>query len=304
MTQNLDGEEFENRLCDLLDYLVQRPKLEPAARYVGYSGKYIWTILKKSNEGDPKCLVRWPDRDSEQRIQFAEAVVLARRLWKVRYDATLREDVERGIPEIQTFQGEVVWRKDAEALATWGGDTMEAREAAFRLGGLTDYPFEHRINARGKSERIPLTLYRPAPGALRQHVARSLMPEQYNPPETRITDTQHSGAVLILNANRAPYAKDYVAPESPMKRDLAQRLADLRAKGPEHKHPLDKNGHETIPKIGLGSTSNDPPVKNGYGPAPAVDADGHIVGQKAKPTIGRNGVSAPGGYSTNTGKPT
>jgi hypothetical protein len=299
MTSNLEPEEFETRLQDMLDYILQRPKLEPAARYVGYSSKYIWTILKRSNEGDPKYLVRWPDRESEERIQFSEAVVLARRLWKVRFDNTLREDVERGIPEVQTFAGEVIWEKDAALLAKWGGDTLQAKRDAEDFDGVYDYPYKHRVGPTGQLERIPLTLYRPAPSALRQHVARSILPEIYNPPEHRSTDVQHSGAVLILG--HAPYSKNYVAPDSPMKRDLQQRLADLRTKGPTHKHAVDVHGRKTIPKIGNGSSSNDPPEKQGYGLTPQVDADGHIVGAKAKPMISSGGVLGPGGYSLTTG---
>ena len=59
-----------------------------------------------------------------------------------------------------------------------------------------------------------------------------------------------------------------------------------------------------MPKIGAGSTSNDPPEKNGYGAAPQVDADGHIVGARVQPMIGRNGKPAPGGFSATTGRPT
>ena len=299
----VEGDEFENRLCMILDFVVQNPKLERACRYVGYSPKYIWTLLKRSGDGDPKFLVRWPDRESEQRIQFGDAIALARRLWKVGFDHTLRSDVSCGIPEVQTFQGEVVWEKDAALLTQWGGDTLTAKQDAEGLGGVVDYPYKHRIGPDGKLERVPLEIYKPAPGALRQHVARSLLPSEYNPPEGRSVSTEHSGAVLILNASRPAYAKDYVE-TSPIKRDLQQRLADLRAQGPQHKHAVDANGHKTIPKIGNGSTANDPPEKSGYGPVPQIDADGHPVGVKVKPMIGRDGTPAAGGYSMITGKAT
>jgi len=300
----LEGDEFEAKLCEILDFLVQDPHMQRASRHAGYSSKYIWTMLKRSGEGDPKYLVRWPDRDCENRIQFGEAVALARRLWKVSFDHTLRSAVDIGVPEVQTFQGEVIWEKDGALLAEYGGDTLDAKEVAERIGGVLDYPYKHRVGPNGKLERIPLTLYKPAPGALRQHVARSLLPSEYNPPEVRQASSEHSGSVLILNANRPAYAKDYVAPMTPIKQDLQQRLADLRAKGPTHKHATDANGHKTIPKIGNGSTTNDPPEKNGYGAAATVDADGHVRGTKVQPMIGRNGVPAPGGYSAITGKPT
>lgn len=304
VTTNLEGDDFENRLCMILDFVAQDPTLERACRYAGYHPKYIWTLLKRSGEGNPKYLVRWPDRECEDRIQFGDAIALARRLHRVKLDGTLRSAVDIGIPEIQTFQGEVIWEKDGALLAQWGGDTLQAKQDAEGLGGETDYPYKHRIGPNGKIERVPLELYKPAPGSLRQHVARSLMPEVYNPPEVRSVSNEHSGAVLILNAGRAPYAKDFVQPDTPIKQDLHARLADLRSKGPQHRHAIDANGHKTIPKLGNGSTANDPPERQGYGPVPNIDADGHVVGARVKPMIGRNGKPAPGGFSALTGKPT
>ena len=77
------------------------------------------------------------------------------------------------------YQGEQVWEKDPQLLAEWGGDTLVARETAERIGAVLDYPYKHRIGPNGKLERVPLVIYRPAPGNLRTHVARSLMPGEY-----------------------------------------------------------------------------------------------------------------------------
>lgn len=308
--KHLEDEEFEAKLCEFLDIIVHRPKMETACRAIGYSGKNIWRWLKRSAANDPKFLVRWPDRESEQQIQFCDAVMQARKMWRVVYDSTLREDVTIGVPEVQTFQGEVVWEKDAEALVTWGGDTIEAREAAERLGGLVDYPFKHRYNLNGKLERVPLQVYKTAPASLRQHVARSLLPEQYNPPEVRSVSTEHSSAVMIVGATRPPYAKDYAAPpattESPFRLELHERLAELKARGPIHRVPLDASGRKTMPKVGNGSASNDPPEGLGRGAVPSVDADGVVHHQRSQsgPIISKDGKAAPGGYSLTTGKPT
>jgi hypothetical protein len=298
--RNLKGKEFEAKLAEILDTVSQDPAMERAMRLAGYSPKMIWLWLKRSGEGDTKYLVAWPDKKA-RKIQFCDAVVLARRLHKVKMDATIRSACDVGIPEVQMHDGAVLYEKDAALLAEWGDD----KEAAERIGGVIDFPYKHIINEQGKRERIPLVLYRPAPAALRQHVIRSLIPSEFNPPEHRVTSTEHSGSVLILNANRPPYAKDYQAPPSPIKQDLQQRLADLRARGPAHKHATDKNGLKTIPKIGTGSVCNDPPERNGYGAAPQVDADGHIVGAKVQPMINRRtGQPAPGGFSALTGRPT
>jgi hypothetical protein len=303
MTQILQGTEFEERLCIILDRIVMRPDMEPACRAAGYSPKYIWTMLKRSGDGDPRYLVRWPDREDQQQIQFCDAVLLARRLHTVKFDHTLRSAADVGVPIVQVFQGAVCWEQDAALLAEWGGDNPESKETAERIGGIKDYPFKHRMGNGGKMERIPLEIMQPAPGAFRAHIARSLMPQSYNPPENRQISTEHSGAVMILNGGRPAYAKDFVA-NTPIKRDLQQRLADLRAKGPEHKHATTVDGRKTIPKLGNGSDANDPPERNGRGATPQIDADGHQVGVKVKNMISAGGVPRPGGYSLTTGKPT
>jgi hypothetical protein len=220
-------------------------------------------------------------------------------------DATIRSAVDVGIPRVVTFQGAVQWEQDGALLAEWGGDTPEAKEAAERIGGIQDYPFKHQLDENGKLARVPLVLYEPAPAALRQHVIRSLLPSEFNPPEVRSISTEHSGAVLIMGANSRPaYAKDFQPPMTPLRQSLQEKLAELKARGPVHKHALDANGHKTIPKIGNGSTSGDPVERNGYGATPQIDADGHVRGAKVQPMIGRNGKPAPGGFSAITGKPT
>lgn len=295
--RKLKGKEFEAMLADILDELVRDPAWERACKVVGgFTSKIVWTWIKRSGEGDPKFLVAWPDRELKEKIQLVEGIALARRLHKVKMDSNIRSAVSEGIPEIQMHDGEVLYEKDAALLAEWG-DGPEAKEAAERIGGVKDFPYKHRMNEEGKLERIPLVLYRPAPAALRQHVIRSLLPSEYNPPEVRSISTEHSGAVLIMGANRPAYAKDFQPPMTPLRQSLQEKLAELKARGPQHKHAIDAHGRKMIPKISDGSSSNDPPEKNGYGPTPQIDADGHVVGTRVKPMIGRNGVPAPGGFS-------
>jgi hypothetical protein len=274
MGQHIEGEELENRLCAVLDYICSRPKLEPAWRsgMQKTSGKGIWLALKRSQADDPRYLVRWPDRDSDdEKIQFAEAVQLALRLWKLKFSTSLMEDVERGTPEIQMANGAVIYEHDSALLARFGGDTPEARDLA-ELTGIFDYPYKHRTNAAtGEQERIPLVLYKPTAAALRQHVARSLLPG-FNPPEHRSSVTSHTGTVMIVGGDKKPppYAR---APESPLKRDLRQRLADLRQRQADGKDrlPHDANGRPTVPQMVGTDRADDPPERVGNPGRPIGD---------------------------------
>jgi hypothetical protein len=306
--QQLSPGDHEAKLCDICDFLVENPKLQTACRYAGWSGKYIWTHLRRSSEGDPKYLIRWPDRESERRIQFADAVMQARKMWCATYDGVLRADVSIGQPRPQVWQGEQVWEKDSALLTEWGGDTLQAKQAAENLGGVVDYPYKHRVGRSGKLERVPLVIYERAPASLRQHVARSMMPSQYNPPENRQTSTEHTGTVLVVGASLPPYAKNYQAPMeagTPLQRDLRARLAELRAKGPKHPIPLDENGRKTIVSVQtVPIRPDDPPDRIGRGELPRVDADGVVTRANAPPMISRKGVPPPGGYSMTTGKMT
>lgn len=230
-------------------------------------------------------------------------------MWCATYDGVLRADVTIGQPKVQTFGGAIIWEQDAAALAQWGGDNLQSKEAAERLGGLYDYPFKHKIGKSGRLERIPLVLYEAAPASLRQHVARSLMPTQYNPPENRQIATEHSGQVLVVGASLPPYAKNYRAPmeaATPLQRDLRARLADLRAKGPTNPIPKDEHGRRTIPSIQTApARSDDRPDGTGRGALPRLDADGNVIGRaNAQPMISRRGVPAPGGFNAITGKST
>src|ERR1700726_3927746 len=130
-TKVFKGEEMETRLCALLDHVVSSPKLEPASVAAGFNKKYVWTALNRSSKGDERYLVHWPDRDSDEPIQFWDAMNLARTMWRLKFDTTLRSDVEMGIPRVVLDQNhEVVYEKDAALLAEYGGDTPEARERA------------------------------------------------------------------------------------------------------------------------------------------------------------------------------
>ena len=164
--------------------------------------------------------------------------------------------MDLGFPEVQTFQGEVVWEKDAALLAEWGGDTSTAKQDAER----TRRRYRLSLQAPHRLRTVSSNASRSKSVSARARCASSTRRalccfREYNPPEVRRSRPNTAASVLILNATRPAYAKDYVPPTTPIKHDLQQRLADLRAKGPQHKHAVDANGHKTIPKIGNGSES-------------------------------------------------
>ena len=83
---------------------------------------------------------------------------MARNMWRVKFDSTIRSDVELGIPRVILDQNhEVVYEKDSALLAEFGGDTPEARKRADDQF-IFDYPYKHRMNEAGKFERVPLVV--------------------------------------------------------------------------------------------------------------------------------------------------
>lgn len=103
----------------------------------------------------------------------------------------------------------------------------------------------------------------------------------------------------------ASYAKDAPPVETPLRRDLAQRLADLRANGPAHKHPLDEHGNRTMPNAPEGREKpGDPPEQTGEVVKPQIPLNQHPRAYDASGE--RVGVGKPprGGYSLTTGKAT
>jgi hypothetical protein len=270
----------------ILDYLLTHsPKYEPACRAAGRNSKWIWSAIKKSADGHPDYMLSWPDPDDEPE-QFCDLLIKCRRLWNLRFDASLRHSVEQTeLPCI--VNGEQQWRKDALLLAKW-----DNAEDAYRIGGIQDWPYEHDE----QGARIPLMVPIPAAAALKVHAARSLLAHGgWNPAEAKTIDAHIGGQVLVVQAHRPAYARDVEQPDTPLRRDLATRLAELRARGPANPVPRDANGLRTIPKIT--AVPPDPPETEKPDPVPRPGA---------RNATERTGPSKPppGGISLTTGKHT
>jgi hypothetical protein len=219
-------------LGHVLDTIAQNPVLADAMRAVHKKPNTIFSWLQKSRANDPRYLVRWPDSDGAE-MQFADAVVLAQRAHHFNFESRLRRDVDVGTPRVlRTQGGDVVYEIDHRLVAEWRGDA----DAAHTLGGIADPFYLH--DAEGA--RIPVVLYDAAPAALRQHVARALLPG-YNPADRQERDTRHSGRVLITGAvgkiAGPSYARPAVKPMSDLQRDLLGRLDAITRDGPVNAKP-------------------------------------------------------------------
>jgi hypothetical protein len=258
-------------LKQVLDFLVTNPVLSAATRSIGMSEGviFLWAKRSRDDAGDPNSQfsLRWPDDDaSAAPIMFHDALVLARRMWIVNAEARLRSDCDLGRERVlRDPAGNVIWEKDSALLAQWGGDTPQAKIDAEGLGGVYDYPYQHRTNAANQLERVPAIEHVMAAAALRVHLARSLM-DGWNPSSNVEQNTRVSGGVMILKATRqgdAPppaYSRAAMAspPMSPLQEDLIKRLEDLRRDGPKNPRPsspvtvLGRGGEKPSKDDGLG----------------------------------------------------
>ena len=66
------GDEFgSERLCEILDFIVQEPKLERACRYAGYQSKWIWAALKRSGRATRSIWFAGPTVNAK--LEFSSA---------------------------------------------------------------------------------------------------------------------------------------------------------------------------------------------------------------------------------------
>jgi hypothetical protein len=253
----------EKNLITVLQRVTENPKLAPAMRSIGASGGLIWNWLRRSAAGAPELLVHWPDEDAEP-IQFVEAMKIARKMHLIAMDATIREEVDRGIPKVVIYEGKIMWQED-ESLSKY---TDQQIQDLYEVGGV-DYPDRYKRDANG--ERIPLTVYESAPAALRVHAIKSLMGRTYNPSEFKETTVQQS--VVVIGGSK-PTSEG----ESDLVRDLRQRVLELEMRGgAEHPKPTLPvvTGLATKSAVGLPAMSkqfrSDDEKREGVGAGPTAE---------------------------------
>lgn len=119
--------------------------------------------------------------------------------------------------------GKIQYEVDPKLVAEW-----DNAEDALTLGGVVDWPYRH--NERG--ERIELRVRDRTSAALTIKALQSVDPERWARPEEINVNKRAIKAVLTLGERKQPPQQD-----SPLRRDLVQRLAELRAKGPQNPKP-------------------------------------------------------------------
>ena len=94
-----------------------------------------------------------PERPDEK-MWFHEAVgIRAKKIAALESDSRARAALAP--KPLRDGKGDVVYEKDPCLLAMYGGETPAAYTTAAEMGEV-DYPFLHKINARGLPERIPV----------------------------------------------------------------------------------------------------------------------------------------------------
>jgi len=245
----------EANMANFLDAALQVAGIDAAFALgvPGHSSKTFWRWMKSET-----AMVAWPDRNSTEKILFRDAYALCRRMWRVTFDALLREAISIGDLYPATGpNGQIIYQEDAEILAEFG-NTLEGMQRARELG-VFDPPYVHETCPKtGKLRRVPLMVRRPAPATLRIHGARAMLGESgWNPSEKKEIDSRTQASVLVVGATQPalkPYHKDYKPPEqqqpqleAPKSKSIEERIAEIHARNPNSALVKDLTARLSVP---------------------------------------------------------
>jgi hypothetical protein len=186
----------EDTLRQFLDIVVSRPHLGSAMEAVGGKPQTIWSWLKKSSQGDKNFLVKWPDPDGEP-IQFADALVLARKQSAVIYESILRDEIMNGVKRVQINSGKLVYAEDPRYIGV-PDDVMV-------MLGLDEPSIEYWRILRDPITKlpVPLTVCEPLAAHIRIRGAQALLPS-WRDQRTVDINQRVSGGVMVVNASPTP----------------------------------------------------------------------------------------------------
>jgi len=218
----------------ILDHASENPSPTAIARMIGCGVKSIWWWIfcsseeQRAHEADTlqrplKFKIKWPadDPDAEPRW-FHELFKLSQKMAGLTMDLENRSEAmfgtKRAVRDPRTNR--VLYELDEEAVKFVGHpDPMsaEAREIGIALG-YSDFPYLHDENGK----RIKVVERVPQPAALKIHTLRSVVPSTYNVSERKEIATTVNG---VLQIGEKPKQ------DSPLRADLEQRLAAIKAAG-------------------------------------------------------------------------
>jgi hypothetical protein len=175
-------------LREFLSIISSRPNTRNACRACGFHPASLYGWIKRSNQGDPKFLLDFPEGDPPQ--QFAQHIVECRKISRFNYESQMRDEVEHGIPRVlrDPSTNNIVYEQDPNYVGVSDED-ME-------LLGLD--PVFHRIQRDRAGMPVPSIVYDPAPAQLKIAVLRTI--PGYGDTKTVKLDHVVSGSVLQIGA--------------------------------------------------------------------------------------------------------
>jgi hypothetical protein len=179
-------------LTEILDRVVVRPALAPAARSVGINPATLFRYMQRSADGDPEFILTWADYED----QFANHLKLAAKMNIALLESHVRETVMEGFNERVVFQGRAQFVQDERCL----GDDKD-------LWDILGYPADG-LKRDENGNLIPLYIKR-APSA--QVLLRVLSAHLKNYRDTTTQNVNVAGGVVVLPGKSNPNEPHRVA---------------------------------------------------------------------------------------------
>jgi hypothetical protein len=220
------------------DFLCENSNLTQAAKLVGGGSKLVFHWMKASHNeeaagaspSEAEYGIEWPEPGDH--IFFHRAVVETQKRFLALAQGAVRSLLAS--PESGGGGHERIVT-GADGKPAWLVDPLIAAHALEYDDDIWELTYGKRkrsdVFARdANGALIPWKVRDPIPSQTLIHLIRSLLPEQFDPINRTQADVTHHGAVLVLGDQPKETAAS--AATSPLRQDLEQRLAEIRARGP------------------------------------------------------------------------
>jgi hypothetical protein len=239
---------------ELISKGVTRPTKIAKAMGMTYRTYCMWMV--RSNAGDEQFLVEY----NSERMQWARAISLATKIALFELRGMVLQEAIYGYPEVQTFQGNVVWAPDPAASALSVEDRL-----------LLGYREDGLLEVDGKL--VPLTITRKAPWAQQIRLLEAAFPD-LRPTQTVNQNVNLNGQVGVAFARPVDYSKG--PPPIPPGPPMPELPAPVDAEFNEVAEPDDLEdllGPVPVPaapvNVNIGITV-EPPVSREYSDTPTA----------------------------------